>query len=93
MRESERASVNDRLARVESLLERVLQRLDDVNGSQPSILPSTGAADDSSDAGAAVTPVNENAPILSLFINGVVSNSRIIVSVLILASHVKIEVS
>lgn len=73
VRESDRASLGDRLGRVESLLERVLHRLDTIGSVEEAReLPST-AADDGFASSAAATPANENAPALSLFDNGLVS--------------------
>lgn len=74
LRESDRASLNDRLGRVESLLERVLQRLDTLGDKQgPLVSPPTGTVDSSNPSSrTAITPANENAPVLSLFDNRVV---------------------
>lgn len=71
-RESERASINDRLGRLELLLGRVLNRLDTVGGTEgaQALEP---AGDDALDSSAAATPANENAPGLSLFDNEVVN--------------------
>jgi hypothetical protein len=71
-RESDRSSLHDRLGRVESLLERVLRRLDAVDAEEPPVVPLPEAPDDGDNSSAAVTPANENAPVLSLFDNGVV---------------------
>ncbi|KAJ5753200.1 hypothetical protein N7520_010117 [Penicillium odoratum] len=73
LRESDRASLNDRLGRVESLLERVLRRLDTLGDKrEPPVSPPTGTVDSSNPSSStAITPANENAPVLSLFNNGV----------------------
>lgn len=71
-RESDRVSLNERLGRVESLLENVLERLDSVGATEAlPVLPSSGV-DKSPNSSAVVTPANENAPVLSLFDNEVV---------------------
>ncbi|KAJ6036822.1 hypothetical protein N7540_001101 [Penicillium herquei] len=64
---------HDRLGRVESLLERVLRRLDTLGDKpEPPVSPPTGAVDSSNpSSGTTITPGNENAPVLSLFNNGV----------------------
>ncbi|RJE20081.1 hypothetical protein PHISCL_07576 [Aspergillus sclerotialis] len=68
-RQSDRMSVNDRLSRAESLLEKVLRRLGTVGGvEEAQISESTSSA--------AATPANENAPVLSLFDNGVLGFRR-----------------
>lgn len=69
-RESDRASLNDRLARVELILERILQRYD--GDTDPSF--SGAAGDDNCPVSSltAATPAHENAPVLSLFDNEVV---------------------
>ncbi|KAJ5097477.1 hypothetical protein N7456_008198 [Penicillium angulare] len=75
-RESDRASLGDRIGRVESLLEKVLHRLDTIGSvEEPRELPST-AADDGFVSSAAATPANENAPALSLFDNGLLGFRR-----------------
>ncbi|KAJ5740173.1 hypothetical protein N7493_000045 [Penicillium malachiteum] len=78
IRESERASLNDRLGRVESLLERVLLRLDTLDDKQePPVSPPTGSVDSSNPSSSTgITPGNENAPALSLFENGVLGFQR-----------------
>ncbi|KAJ5893209.1 hypothetical protein N7504_009900 [Penicillium tannophilum] len=78
LRESDRASLNDRLGRVESLLERVLQRLDTLGDKQgPLVSPPTGTVDSSNPSSrTAITPANENAPVLSLFDNRVLGFKR-----------------
>ncbi|KAE8143637.1 hypothetical protein BDV38DRAFT_276721 [Aspergillus pseudotamarii] len=78
-RESDRSSLNDRLSRVESLLERVIRRLDAIGGAEEArVLPSMGTDNDDNDSNcsAAATPANENAPAMSLFDNGVLSFRR-----------------
>ncbi|KAJ5629525.1 hypothetical protein N7528_003182 [Penicillium herquei] len=78
IRESERASLNDRLGRVESLLEKVLRRLDTLNDKEePPVSPPTGTVDSGNPSSStAITPANENAPVLSLFDNGVLGFQR-----------------
>ncbi|KAJ5648802.1 uncharacterized protein N7484_002525 [Penicillium longicatenatum] len=73
LRESDRASLNDRLGRVESLLEKVLRRLDNLGEKrEPPMSPPIGTVDSSNpSSGTAITPANENAPVLPLFDNGV----------------------
>jgi hypothetical protein len=58
---------------VESLLERVLRRLDTLGdtGEPPELQP-TGIADSNPSFSTVVTPANDSAPVLSLFDNGVV---------------------
>ncbi|KAJ5291208.1 hypothetical protein N7478_000459 [Penicillium angulare] len=74
--ESDRASLGDRLGRVESLLERVLHRLDTIGSVEEAReLPSTAAYDGFASS-AAATPANENAPALSLFDNGLLGFRR-----------------
>ncbi|KOC07637.1 hypothetical protein AFLA70_153g002191 [Aspergillus flavus AF70] len=77
-RDADRASLSDRLGRVESLLERVLRRLDTIGGVEESrMLPSMATHNDNGlNCSAAATPTNENAPALSLFDNGVLSFRR-----------------
>ncbi|KAE8327315.1 hypothetical protein BDV39DRAFT_215229 [Aspergillus sergii] len=72
-RELDRASLSDRLGRVESLLERVLRRLDTMGGAEEAQgLPSMATENDNGlHCSAAATPANETAPALSLFDNGV----------------------
>ncbi|KAJ5833436.1 hypothetical protein N7474_001747 [Penicillium riverlandense] len=73
-RESDRASLNDRLARVESLLERFMQRYDgDTDQSFP-----RAAGDNNGPVSSptAATPAHENAPVLSLFDNEVLGFRR-----------------
>ena len=74
IRESERASLNDRLGRVESLLEKVLRRLDTLDDKEepPVSLPTETVDNSNPSSSTAITPANENAPVLSLFDNGVV---------------------
>ncbi|KAJ5713427.1 uncharacterized protein N7483_010608 [Penicillium malachiteum] len=78
LRESDRTSLNDRLGRVESLLERVLRRLDTLDDKrEPPVSPPTGTVDSSNPSSStAITPANENAPVLSLFNNGVLGFQR-----------------
>ncbi|KAE8423440.1 hypothetical protein BDV36DRAFT_305977 [Aspergillus pseudocaelatus] len=77
-RESDRASLSDRLGRVESLLERVLRRLDTLGAVEEArVLPSMATDnDDGLTCSAAATPANENAPAMSLFDNGVRSGNE-----------------
>ncbi|KJK60901.1 fungal transcription factor regulatory middle homology region [Aspergillus parasiticus SU-1] len=77
-RELDRASLSDRLGRVESLLERVLRRLDTMGGAvEAQELPSMATDNDNgSNCSAAATPANETAPALSLFDNGVLRFRR-----------------
>ncbi|KAJ5156194.1 hypothetical protein N7492_008997 [Penicillium capsulatum] len=74
-RDSDRVSLNERMSRVESLLENVLRRLDTVGATATSVLPRTGT-DKHPDSSGAITPANENAPALSLFDNTVVCISK-----------------
>lgn len=71
-RESERATLNERLGRVETLLERVINRLDGfVDAGQAA--PPNRALNKVSISPSPDTPAeNENAPVLSLFDNEVV---------------------
>ncbi|KAE8406530.1 hypothetical protein BDV37DRAFT_242707 [Aspergillus pseudonomiae] len=75
-RESDRASLSDRLGRVESLLERVLRRLDTVGGVEEARASMTTDNDHGLTSSAAATPANENAPVLSLFDSGVLGFRR-----------------
>ncbi|PYI10458.1 hypothetical protein BO78DRAFT_426715 [Aspergillus sclerotiicarbonarius CBS 121057] len=82
-RESDRTSVSERLSRVESLLERVLQRLGpgpNDDREQHSSLAADGPppiVDDSSTPSLDLTPsAHDNAPVLSLFDNNVLGVRR-----------------
>lgn len=67
------------MGRVESLLERVLQRLDTLGDTkEPVVSPPTRVIESKPSSSTVVTPANENAPVLSLFDNGVVCISYII---------------
>ncbi|KAJ5620184.1 hypothetical protein N7510_004168 [Penicillium lagena] len=73
-RESDRASLNERLARVELLLERFLHRYD---GDTDQPLPEAAGDNNSPVSSPAVaTPAHENAPVLSLFDNEVLGFRR-----------------
>ncbi|KAE8373415.1 hypothetical protein BDV26DRAFT_272156 [Aspergillus bertholletiae] len=76
-RESDRASLSDRLGRVESLIERVLQVLDTIGGGVEGArnLPSV-ATDNDLNSSTAGTPANKSAPAMSLFDNGVLGFRR-----------------
>ncbi|KAJ5840396.1 transcriptional regulator family: Fungal Specific TF [Penicillium rubens] len=70
-RESDRAYVNERMARTENLLEKLLIRVDSGNHQWHGLKSPMDTAETSPESNPpTVTPASDNAPVLSLFDNG-----------------------